>query len=67
MQEFATWVQAHWADTILPGYLAIVGLASWVVRLTPSLKDDTVLLAIIKFVAKYLAINTPAPTERPKA
>ena len=62
----AAWVQAHWADTIIPGYLALVGLASWVVKLTPTLSDDNWLLTIIKFVAKYLAINTPTPTDRPK-
>ena len=59
------WVQLHWLDTIVPGYLAIVGLASWIVKITPTLKDDTVLLEIVKFIAKYLAINTNAPTSRP--
>jgi hypothetical protein len=61
------WIQANWA-TIVQGYLALVGLASWVVKLTPTLKDDTVLLTIIKFVAKYLAVNTPTPEDasRPK-
>ena len=63
--EIIAWVQAHWLDTIVPGYLAVVGLASWIVKITPTLKDDSVLLEIIKFIAKYLAINTNAPTSRP--
>lgn len=66
MTEIINWVQLHWLDTIVPGYLALVGLASWIVKLTPTLKDDNVLLEIIKFVAKYLAVNTPTPTDRPK-
>lgn len=66
--EIVDWIKLHWLDTIVPTYLAFVGFASWVVRLTPTLKDDTILLNIIKFVAKYFAVNTPtpAPTERPK-
>jgi hypothetical protein len=64
MNDFITWVQAHWQDMIQI-YLAVIGLASVIVKLTPTLKDDSVLLGIIKFVAKYLALNTNAPTERP--
>ena len=64
MNDFITWVQAHWQDMIQI-YLAVIGLASVIVKLTPTLKDDNVLLGIIKFVAKYLALNTNAPTERP--
>jgi hypothetical protein len=49
-------------------YLAIIGAASIIVKLTPTLKDDTILLNIIKFVAKYLALNVNAPADatRPK-
>lgn len=35
----------------------IVAIASIIIRLTPTLKDDTVLLKIIKFVSKYVALN----------
>jgi hypothetical protein len=59
------WIQTHWA-TIIEYYLAIVGIASIVVKLTPTLKDDTILLSITKFIAKFIALNTNAPTERPK-
>lgn len=66
MTDIINWIQTNWLTTIVPGYLAFVGLASWVVKLTPTLKDDTVLLEIVKFVAKYFAVNTNAPDERPK-
>ena len=65
MGEIITWVQLHWAD-ILAIYTGVVTLASIIVKLTPNLKDDDVLLKIIKFVAKYLALNTNAPEVRPK-
>ena len=66
MGEIITWVQTHWVD-IVAIYTGLVTLASIIVKLTPSLKDDTVLLAIIKFIAKYLALNTNAPEKRPDA
>lgn len=36
---------------------AIIGAASIIVKLTPSLKDDNILLPIIKFVSKFIALN----------
>ena len=67
MGNIITWGQAHWQE-VVQIYLAIIGLASLVVKMTPTLKDDTVLLNIVKFIAKYLALNTNTPTEeeRPK-
>jgi hypothetical protein len=47
-------------------YSAAVTIASWIVKLTPTLKDDAIILPIIKFLAKYIAVNTNAPAERPK-
>lgn len=64
MADVIAWVQTNWAN-IIQVYLAIVGLASVIVKLTPTLKDDTVLLNITKFVAKFIALNTNAPTNRP--
>ena len=37
--------------------LAVIGLASVVVKLTPTLKDDNILKPIIKFVGKFIALN----------
>lgn len=44
---------------------AIIGVASLIVKMTPTLKDDNMLLPIIKFISKYIALNTPTPTSRP--
>lgn len=49
-------VQSHW-DDIIKAYLAIVGLASIIVKLTPTLKDDDVLKGIVRFLGKYIALN----------
>lgn len=38
-----------------------VVLASIIVRLTPTLKDDNVLLPIIKFLGKFIAWNKYGP------
>jgi hypothetical protein len=65
MDGIISWVTQNW-DNIIAVYLAIVGLASVIVKLTPTLKDDNILLGIVKFIAKYLALNTNAPVERPK-
>lgn len=51
-----TWVIDNW-QRIIEVYLAIVGLASVIVKLTPGIKDDNILLAITKFVGKYIALN----------
>lgn len=61
------WIAANWAQ-IAQAIAAIIGAASIIVKLTPTLKDDTFLLAVIKFIGKYIAlnVNSPATTERPK-
>lgn len=59
-----SWIQANWVNIGMI-YASIVTAASIIVKLTPTLKDDTALLAITKWIAKYLALNTNAPTERP--
>jgi len=35
----------------------IIAVASIVVKLTPTLKDDTVMKQIIRFVGRYIALN----------
>ena len=50
------YVKTNWAD-LAQMYLQIVGVASIVVKLTPSLKDDDVLKGIIRFLGKYIALN----------
>lgn len=52
-----TYVTAHWAD-IVSIYLGLVGVTSIIVKLTPTLKDDDALKGFIKFMGKYIALNT---------
>ena len=40
---------------------AIIGLASIVVKLTPTLKDDHILKGVIRFVGKFIALNRTEP------
>ena len=63
--EIVNWIKENW-QMIVQLYLAIIGLASIIVKITPTLKDDNILLSITKFIAKFIALNTPTPTERPK-
>lgn len=50
------WFTTNW-DEIIKAYLAIVGVASIVVKLTPTLADDDVLKGIMRFLGKYVALN----------
>jgi len=50
------WITLNWksiADAI--AYLCL--LASLIVKITPTLKDDNFLLPIIKFIGKYIALD----------
>ena len=59
------WILKNW-DGIIWGYMGIIGLASVIVKLTPTLSDDHALLPIIKFLGKYVALNkTVKQGERP--
>jgi hypothetical protein len=58
------WILANW-DSILQAFAAAIALASLIVRLTPTLKDDNVFLPIVKFIGKYVALNKYGPPERP--
>lgn len=51
-----TWFTTNW-DDILKVYVSVVGVASVIVRLTPTLKDDDVLKGVIRFLGKYVALN----------
>jgi len=51
-----TWVSTNWAQ-IISAYLALVGFASIVVKLTPTLKDDDALKWVVKFLGKYISLN----------
>lgn len=54
--EIITWFQTNWTNiTTIIAYL--IAIASIVVKLTPSLKDDDALKGVIKFLGKYIALN----------
>jgi hypothetical protein len=60
------YIISHWSD-IAQGIAAIIGVASIIIKLTPTLKDDNILLPIIKFIGKFVALNkTINDTDRPK-
>ena len=58
------YIITNWAE-IVKIIAAIIGVASLIVKLTPTLKDDAILLPIIKFIGKFIALNKYSPEERP--
>lgn len=67
MGDIVAWVTNNW-KTVIEIYLAAVGLASLIVKLTPTVKDDNILLGIIKFIGKWVAVDKygPAEVKRPE-
>lgn len=64
--EIVKWVIANKEEIFLL-ISSIIGTASIIVKLTPTLKDDNILLPIVKFVGKYIALNkTVIDENRPK-
>ena len=64
--ELVKWFQANWGQ-IATAIASIIGAASIIVKLTPTLKDDNILLPIVKFIGRYIALNkTVTDTDRPK-
>lgn len=60
------WLLANW-KTILEVIVQVIGIASIIVKLTPTLKDDNIWLPIVKFIGKYIALNKSVSKEdRPK-
>lgn len=56
IMNVVTYVKTNWAQ-LIELYLQIIGVATIIVKLTPSLKDDDVLKGIVRFVGKYIALN----------
>ena len=54
--EIISWVIANKVN-IIQGYLALVGFASIVIKLTPTVKDDNFLKKYLKFTGKFIALN----------
>ena len=55
------WIKANWAQ-IAEVITSIIGVASIIVKLTPSQKDDAILSKIMAFLSKYIALNTTKHT-----
>ena len=56
-----SWFTVNW-DEIIKVYLQVIGVASIIVKLTPTLKDDDVLKNILRFLGKYIALNRSSGT-----
>lgn len=50
------WLTTHW-DEILAVFGAVVGLATAIVKLTPTQKDDTILAKVIKVLVALSLCN----------
>ena len=57
MNETISFIQNHW-DELLAIIGGIVSVASIIVKLTPTTKDDNVLKAVVNFLAKFSIVNT---------
>ena len=62
ISNVVTWVTTNWVQ-IVSAYLALVGFASIIVKLTPTLKDDDALKWVVKLLGKYIALNRGSTTE----
>ena len=54
------WLLNNW-ETICTLVAYTIAIASIIVKLTPTLKDDNVLKNIIKFVGKFIALDKYGP------
>ena len=57
-----SWIVANYKG-ILEAIAAAIGAASIIVKITPTLKDDNMLLPIVKFIGKFIALDKYGPTE----
>lgn len=56
ISDTVSWFGTNW-EQVVAAYLALVGFASIVVKITPTLKDDDALKWVVKFLGKYIALN----------
>ena len=54
--EVFGWCLTHKTE-LIEGYLALIGLASIVIKITPTVKDDAWLKKWLRFTGKYIALN----------
>ena len=56
MMEVIAWFQVNWTK-ITEVIAYVIAIASIIVKVTPTLKDDNILLGVVKFLGKYIALN----------
>ena len=56
ISSIVSWFQTNWIN-IANIITYTISIASIIVKLTPTLKDDEILAKIVKFVSKYIALN----------
>lgn len=64
MQDIIEWAKAN-VETILAIWGALVALATLVVKLTPTMKDDAILAKVVKFFDNFSVVN-PKGASKPK-
>ena len=57
MNETINFIQNHY-DELLAIIGGVVSIATIIVKLTPTTKDDNVLKAVVNFLAKFSIVNT---------
>jgi flavodoxin len=62
MTDLVKYIIDNW-QKIAEAIAAIIGAASIIVKITPTLKDDSFLLGIIKFIGKWIALDKYGPAE----
>jgi hypothetical protein len=60
MGDLIIWFQAHYAE-IIQIILAVIGAASLIVKITPTIADDNILKGIIQFIGKWIALDKYGP------
>lgn len=56
MADLIAWFGANWGQ-VATVIAYVIAIASIVVKLTPTQKDDTILAKIVAFLGKYIALN----------
>lgn len=59
--DIVAWVKEHW-DELAAIYSGIVTITSIIVKLIPPLPQGHWALPIVKFLARFIALNTKSPT-----
>lgn len=58
--ELIDWFQNNWEE-LTKLIVGLIGVATIITRLTPTLSDDTILLKVIKFISRYISLNDSRP------